>query len=853
MKSRSGRTVQGGGAKQRAEEIIAGNAEALKTLREFINFNLLLSRKAQILGLKHWPSNLLLYGPAGTGKTSLVRAVVQESGAHLVTVRSYAKDIEKTLREAFAQASSHAKSPSVIFIDEIDVLCSRQNSRREQDARVVSLLGVLMESHKSAPASSSHFVVVASTHRVDAIDPALRRPGRFDAEIEVRIPNVEERFQILKLYTKKLQLDSEVDLQTVAVSCNGYVGADLLGLCRMATYSAENRSSDVNQFDGLCTIAMDDWKHAMSVVKPSITRGITEKIPEVTWDDIGGLKDLKKKLRQAIEWPIKYSSSFSRLGISPTRGILLHGPPGCSKTTLAKAIAHVTQASFFSLSPAELYNKYVGEGEALLRDTFRRARLAAPSIIFFDDADSIGAKRGGSSSGNSRVGDKILSTLLTEMDGLEESKGVLVLAATNLVDAIDPALRRPGRFDEVLHVPLPDSEAEGTKGFSGADLANLCKRVGMIALSEDMSATAVYNRHFETVIRSVKEPPTIIIRSVKAARTKQASKGTKKLLFPAIPAIALIIYAVRKISKESSNSDQLPPRISNSDNRKSRKSASSSRKGEIIDDSYIKQQALVASMLYQHHMQNGDLLNLDRSISVKYPPPSLNKLKKLQKRSYSVSDSGSKALQLIHQDVGTEESEKKHFVLVHGGGFGAWCWYKIIALLKESKCEVEAIDLTGSGLNSCDMNSITTLAEYAKPLTDFLAKLGDDKRVILVGHDFGGACVSYAMELYSTKVSKAIFVAAAIFGHCISISIIEASSFCTIDRETFSFDCKSWFHPRFYIKTEEDFAIPLPLQEAMIKSNQPKQVFQLKGSDHSPFFSKPEALHKLLIQVSKIT
>ncbi|KAL2519265.1 Cell division control protein 48B [Abeliophyllum distichum] len=584
MKSGSGRIVQGGGgaAKQRAEKLIAGNAEALKALREFINFNLLLSRKAQILGLKRWPSNLLLYGPSGTGKTSLVRAVVQESGAHLVTVRSYAKDIEKTLREAFAQASSHAKSakPSVIFIDEIDVLCSRQNSRREQDTRVVSLLGVLMDSHKSSPTSTSHFVVVASTHRVDAIDPALRRPGRFDSEIEVRIPNVDERFQILKLYTKKLHLNSEVDLQTVAVSCNGYVGADLLGLCRMATYSAENRSSDVNQVDALCTITMDDWKHAMSVVKPSITRGVTEKIPEVSWDDIGGLKDLKKKLQQAVEWPLKYSSSYSRLGISPPRGILLHGPPGCSKTTLAKAIAHVTQASFFSLSPADLYNKYVGEGEAMLRDTFRRARLASPSIIFFDDADAIGAKRGGSSSGNSRVGDKILSTLLTEMDGLEESKGVLVLAATNLLDAIDPALKRPGRFDEVLYVPLPDSEgrheilqihirklntklddevdlrqiAEDTEGFSGADLANLCKRVGMIALGEDMSTTAVCIRHFQTAIRSVKEPPTIIIRSVKAARTKQKSKGTKKLLFPAIPAIALIIYAgIRYISTPTSS------------------------------------------------------------------------------------------------------------------------------------------------------------------------------------------------------------------------------------------------------------------------------------------------------------
>ncbi|CAA2955614.1 Hypothetical predicted protein [Olea europaea subsp. europaea] len=367
---------------------------------------------------------------------------------------------------------------------------------------------------------------------------------------------------------------------------------------------------------------------------------------------------------------------------------------------------------------------------------------------------------------------------------------------------------------------------------------------------------------------------------------------------------------VWKISKESS-SDQLPHWISNSDNKKSRKLASSSsKKGEIIDDSYIKQQALVASMLYHHHMQNGDLPNLDRSISVKHTPPSSNKLKKLQKRSYSVSDSRSKALQLIHQDVGTEESDKMHFVLVHGGGFGAWCWYKIIALLKESKHEVEAIELTGSGLNSCDINCITTLAEYAKPLTDFLAKLEDGNKVILVGHDFGGACVSYAMELYPAKVSKAIFVAAAMLNSGQSVLDVFSQKSCLNDLnqrawkfsyangknqpptaidldksllEDFLFNRTSTKDialasvsmrqvpfapladkislstenygsiPRFYIKTEEDYAIPLPLQEAMIKSNQPKQVFQLKGSDHSPFFSRPQALHRLLIEVSKIT
>lgn len=535
MDSSSSTLTNGGGGEWRAEQAVAGNREALIALRELITYPLLYSCESRQLGLQ-WPRGLLLYGPPGTGKTSLVRAVVRECGAHLIVLsphsvhRAYAGESERILREAFAEASSHAKlgKPSVIFIDEIDAICPRRDSRREQDIRLASQLFMLMDSNKSSSMSTSHVVVVASTNRVDAIDPALRRSGRFDTEIEVTTPSEGERLQILKLYTKRLPLDPDVNLPSLAAACNGYVGADLEALCREAALSALRRSSDGDLGGKICNITVDDWKHARSIVGPSITRGVTVEIPKVSWEDIGGLYELKKKLQQAVEWPLKHSSAFSRLGVSPVRGILLHGPPGCSKTTLAKAAGHAAQASFFSLSGAELFSMYVGEGEALLRNTFRRARLAAPSIIFFDEADVVAARRGGSSSGSTTVGERLLSTLLTEMDGLEQAKGILVLAATNRPHAIDAALMRPGRFDLVLYVPPPDLEARheilrvhtrgmkvdpdvdfrqiaaDTELFTGAELEGLCKEAGIVALREDISATVVCSRHFQTVRNSLK-------------------------------------------------------------------------------------------------------------------------------------------------------------------------------------------------------------------------------------------------------------------------------------------------------------------------------------------------------------
>ncbi|KAJ3669809.1 hypothetical protein LUZ60_010133 [Juncus effusus] len=518
----------------RAEDVIAGNGRALEALRELIIYPFLYSRESKKLGLK-WPRGLLLYGPPGTGKTSLIQAVVKECNAHLTSIspysvhRAHAGESEKYLRDAFNEAYSHAKSgnPSVIFIDEIDSICPRRDNKKEQESRIVGQLLTLMDGNKSSSKKLPHIVVVASTNRVDGIDPALRRPGRFDSELEVSVPTSDERFQILKLHSKNLNLEDDVDLESVATSCNGYVGADLEALCREAARLAFRRMSnpnfdDDNDNNSMLKIKMEDFISAKLYVGPSITRGVTKEVSKVTWDDIGGLKDLKKKLRQAVEWPINHADSFKRLGISPIRGVLLHGPPGCSKTTLAKAAAHAAQSSFFSLSGAELYSKYVGEGEELLRRTFQKARLAAPSILFFDEIDAVAPKRGGSGGGgNVTVGERLLSTLLTEMDGLELATGIIVLAATNRPRAIDAALLRPGRFDLVLYVPPPDTEgrheilkihtrkmklgqdvnllkiAEKTELFTGADLEGLCREAGMLALREDLSADFIGSRHFE--------------------------------------------------------------------------------------------------------------------------------------------------------------------------------------------------------------------------------------------------------------------------------------------------------------------------------------------------------------------
>ncbi|EFJ25968.1 hypothetical protein SELMODRAFT_173081 [Selaginella moellendorffii] len=521
-------------ATKNAEQRIAGLPAALQALRELVVWPVRFSAEASSIGLK-WSRGLLLHGPPGTGKTTLVRAIAEECNAHLISLsagsvhKAYAGESERVLRDAFSEAGKHAEngSPAIIFIDEIDTLCPRRDARREQESRLVAQLNTLMDGVAKSSEESSKVFVVAATNRVNAVDPSLRRPGRFDKEILVNAPNASERFQILNLYAQNIPMDSSVDLEALADRCSGYVGADLEALCREAAMAALRRSLKNGSEEDEKLVTSKDWDSARTKVGPSVVRGVAADVPKVSWDEIGGLQDVKKKLQQSVEWPIKHSVAFQRLGLRADRGVLLHGPPGCSKTTLVKAVAHAAQATLFSLSGAEMYSMYVGEGEALLRDTFRLARVAKPSMIFFDEVDAIASSREDNSKDGHSVGERLLSTVLTEIDGLETLQawdyfGVLVVGATNRPSAIDSALLRPGRFDRVIYVPPPDASerleillvhtkkmalapdvdlgqiANATECFTGAELASLCREAAIAALREDVeNASVVCNRHFQ--------------------------------------------------------------------------------------------------------------------------------------------------------------------------------------------------------------------------------------------------------------------------------------------------------------------------------------------------------------------
>eukprot|EP00271_Cylindrocystis_brebissonii_P017256 TRINITY_DN4417_c0_g1_i2.p1 TRINITY_DN4417_c0_g1~~TRINITY_DN4417_c0_g1_i2.p1 ORF type:complete len:448 (+),score=118.58 TRINITY_DN4417_c0_g1_i2:567-1910(+) len=396
-------------------------------------------------------------------------------------------------------------------------------------------------------------LVIAATNRPNALDPALRRPGRFDREIAMAMPTTEERRSILRLHSRGLPLGDDVDLAAIARLCQGYVGADLAALCREAAMSAlrrkvrgegteggggskgggggggEGRGEVVDEKasrggEEEDRVTFGDWMTGMKRVGPSVVRGAAAEVPAVAWEEIGGLADVKKRLARAVEWPIRHADAFVRLGIAPQRGVLLHGPPGCAKTTLVRAAAHAAQAPLLTLSGAELYSMFVGESEALLRATFQRARLAAPCIVFLDEVDALAPKRSdgadGSAGGGGSVGERLLAALLVEMDGLELAQGVLVMAATNRLQALDPALVRPGRFDLVLLVPPPDEVgrvetlrqhskgmalaadvdlreiASSTDLFTGAELAGLCREAAMGALRESVAAIEVEQVHF---------------------------------------------------------------------------------------------------------------------------------------------------------------------------------------------------------------------------------------------------------------------------------------------------------------------------------------------------------------------
>ncbi|KAI9504198.1 P-loop containing nucleoside triphosphate hydrolase protein [Coemansia spiralis] len=479
------------------------------------------------------PRGALLYGPPGTGKTLLVRAVAKSSNIFFSvingaeTMNKYYGESEKAISAKFAEARE--RSPSIIFIDEIDALCpKRSESDSEASKRMVATLLTLMDG--TSAETLDRVFVIGATNRPNSIDPALRRPGRFDQEIEIPIPDRQARLSILnkKLGCMPNSLTDE-QRRELAANLHGFVGADIEALVREAGIhairnfeAAERRCRITGSGISLELLKVDysDFCHAIKSVKPSSMREVMLEIPNVSWNDIGGQQDTKTQLKEAVDWPLNHAKAFRRLGIRPPKGVLLYGPPGCSKTLTAKALATEAKVNFIAVRGPELFSKWVGESEKAVRDLFRKARAAAPSIVFFDEIDALTVSRGSSGEGTS-VADRVLSQLLTELDGIEPLVEVTVVAATNMLENIDPAILRPGRIDRKIYVGLPDSSTrkaifdiqfrkmacgrsmhvdrlvEMTDGFSGAEVVSLCQEAGMKAMSENPDADCVEMKHFE--------------------------------------------------------------------------------------------------------------------------------------------------------------------------------------------------------------------------------------------------------------------------------------------------------------------------------------------------------------------
>lgn len=469
------------------------------------------------------PKGVLLYGPPGTGKTLLAKAVAGETNANFTSLSGpeimgkYYGESEERIREIFTQAEENA--PSIIFIDEIDSIAPKRDEvSGEVEKRIVSQLLTLMDGMKSR----GKVVVIAATNRPDSIDPALRRPGRFDREIEIGIPDDEGRLEILSIHTRGMPIDEKVDLKQISKTTHGFVGADLEVLSKEAAMRSLRRilpeidldedkiSAEILQ---KIKITSEDFREALKEVRPSALREVQVQIPNISWDDVGGLDELKEELREAVEWPIKHKEAFDYVDVETPKGILLHGPPGTGKTLIAKALAKMTESNFISIKGPELLSKWVGESEKGVREIFRKARQAAPCIIFLDEVDALVPRRGSGGS-ESHVTENVVSQILTEIDGLEELHNVLIIGATNRLDIVDEALLRPGRFDRIIEVPNPDAKGrrhifeihtkkkplasdvdiaklvEQTDGFSGAEIAAVANRSAIAALKRYVAGKA---------------------------------------------------------------------------------------------------------------------------------------------------------------------------------------------------------------------------------------------------------------------------------------------------------------------------------------------------------------------------
>ncbi|MEW6603663.1 MAG: CDC48 family AAA ATPase [Thermoproteota archaeon] len=532
-------------------EDIGGLRDEIQKVREMIELPLRHPEIFEKLGIEA-PKGVLLYGPPGTGKTLLAKAVANESNAHFISISGpeimskFYGESEARLREIFKEAKE--KAPSIIFIDEIDSIApKREEVTGEVERRVVSQLLSLMDGLEAR----GKVIVIAATNRPNAIDPALRRPGRFDREIEIKVPDKHGRLEILQIHARNMPLDPDVDMHRIAAVSHGFVGADLEYLCKEAAMKCLRRLlPELNMEDEKLSpetldkliITRSDFDQAIRDVAPSAMREVFLESPDVKWQDIGGLEGIKRELQEAVEWPLKYPDLYAKLGHTAPKGILLHGPSGTGKTLLAKAVATESEANFISVKGPELVSKWIGESERGIREIFRRARQAAPCVIFLDEMDSIAPARGGMDYGGGGGTERMVSQILTEIDGISELRGVVVLGATNRPDMIDPALLRPGRFDRIVLVPNPDSQTRAkileihargkpigkdvdiqriaeamTEGFSGADTAAVVNTAISLVLHEYLakyptpeeaakhaSEARVTMHHFEDVVRKIR-------------------------------------------------------------------------------------------------------------------------------------------------------------------------------------------------------------------------------------------------------------------------------------------------------------------------------------------------------------
>jgi len=543
------------GVPQVTYEDIGGIHNEIKKVREMIELPLRHPEIFEKLGIEA-PKGVLLYGPPGTGKTLLAKAVANESNAHFISISGpeimskFYGESEARLREIFKEARE--KAPSIIFVDEIDSIApKREEVTGEVERRVVSQMLSLMDGLEAR----GKVIVISATNRPNAIDPALRRPGRFDREIEIKVPDKKGRKDILQIHSRNMPLSDDVNIDKISSVSHGYVGADLEYLCKEAAMKCLRRLLPILNLEeeklppetlDKLIVTHEDFTKALIEVTPSGMREVFIENPDIKWSDVGGLKEVKQELQEAVEWPMKYPGLYDKLGHSMPRGILLHGPSGTGKTLLAKAVATESEANFISVRGPELLSKWVGESERGIREIFKRARQSSPCVVFFDEIDSIAPIRG--AGGETAVSERVVSQLLTELDGMENMHGVVVLAATNRADMIDPALLRPGRFDKIIQIPLPDKESrksilkinaekiptiteesnpnhvdfeklsEMTDGLSGADTAAIANTAVSIVIHKFLDANPdvkdiekqaidakVEMKHFEEAVKKVRE------------------------------------------------------------------------------------------------------------------------------------------------------------------------------------------------------------------------------------------------------------------------------------------------------------------------------------------------------------